>query len=456
MPEPVALAPLFSEDVDTIHRRLLADVNAGREPTDPEWVDTTPGGWVSEQLRVFALECERLWDALAQELPAAGLIAYAWGPYLDAHAEGYGLQRKEAAYASGPVQFTGEVGVVIGTGVEVARPAGADDDPAAEPVVFRTIESGVIPVGGVLELDAVADEPGVAGNVGAGAVTLLYGPVTGTITDVVNLDAMSGGADKETDEQLRVRLLEHIASPEGSGTAADLTREALTRPGVAAVTVEHLFAGDGTARIVLVGPGSQPVGPAVIADVQQYIDPLAAVTTVSTEITLTTGATIEVADASGMDPSGKVVAGQHLLRYTSRTDTELHGVTGGDGVTLEVGAQIGQSGRGAGRAPVGLTVVVATATTLDVDVDVTVVCEAGYSVGGEGGTIDPTDPIAAAVAGYINALLAGADVVDGRAEAAVFGVKGIYDVPGLLLNGAPGNLEVGPLQIAKCGEVTVS
>ncbi len=459
MPDPSALAPLFAEDVDTIHRRLLADVNAGREPNDPDWVDTTPGGWLSEQLRVAALEFERLWDAISQELPAAGMVAYAWGPFLDAHAEGYGLERKPASFASVVAQFTGEQDVVVGVGVEVAVPADPDADPDAEPILFRTTESGTIGESGVLELPAVATETGPASNVGPDAIELLYSTVTGTITSVTNPQAAGGGADPETDEQLRVRLLEHLQAPEGSGTAADLRRMALEEPSVIDATVEHLFAGDGTARIVLVGAGNLPVGPAVVDAVQQRIDPSSVIATVTADTALTNdpaGITLPVDDTTGFDPSGKVVAGQHLLRYTGKTDTTLTGVSGGEGTTLVDGATVRQSGRGAGEAPVGLTVVVATAETVTVDIAATIVPEAGYSVGGEAGTVNLNPRAEAAIRGYVDALRSGDDPILGRVEAAAFSVRGVYDVTACTIEGQAENFTIGPLQIAKCGTVTLT
>jgi uncharacterized phage protein gp47/JayE len=270
MAELTDFLPLFRESLDTIRARVDADVNAGIDPSDERYIDTTPGGFYHDISQAVLLEIERLWEALSVEVPAAAFPSFAFGEYLDEHGEVYGVERKAAAASSGLVRFTGAEGTAVNAGTEVAAvPA----DPEADPVSYSVTEGGVIGASGSLDLPVIAEEVGEEGNVPAGSATVLLTPVAG-VTAVTNPLALTGGADVESDEPYRDRLELELTAPQGAGNAADYERWALAFPGVGGAVVQPVWDGPGTVRVVISDAGGGPVGPSVVAGLQALLDPV--------------------------------------------------------------------------------------------------------------------------------------------------------------------------------------
>lgn len=264
--------PLFAETPDTIRARIDADVNAGVDPLDPLFLDTTEGGIYFDVTQGVILEFARQWDALATEVPAAMFPAFSWGGYLDEWGITTNVERKAAVRATGTVTFTGLVGTLIATGTQVATP---QTDPDAAPVIFETTASGTIPGGGSVTVPVRAIDPGSAGNVATGTITLLVSPVAG-ITAITNPAATTGGSEVETDDAYRERILLEIAQPAGAGNIADYERWALAYPGVGHVTVQPIWAGPGTVRIIPTDADNNPSSPTVVSGLQAQLDPVAA------------------------------------------------------------------------------------------------------------------------------------------------------------------------------------
>lgn len=302
--------PLIRENIDTIRARLDSDANAGLDPSDPDFKDTTVGGIFYDITQALGLEAERLWDLLSVEVPASMFPLFAWGTYLDQHGVTINLPRKAEVKATGEVTFTGDEGTLIATGTQVAT---IQTDPDAEPVVFATIESGTIPVGGSITLDVEAVVAGAEGNVASGAITVLLSPVAG-IASITNTDATSGGADVESDDLYRQRILIEYAAPHGAGTIADYERWALGYAPVGYVTVEPLWNGAGTVRVIVTDQSNNPVSSTVEDGLQNLLDPVAgegrglapigAIVTVETPALLTVNVAATVTFESGYSLDG--------------------------------------------------------------------------------------------------------------------------------------------------------
>lgn len=269
MPEFQDFLPLVAEDTNTIRARLDADANAGVDPSDDAFIDTTEGGFYWDLTQAPVLELDRLWDFLGTEVPSAMFPAYAFGDYLDDWGVSLGVARKDAAAASGEVTFTGDDDTLVATHTQVSAPS---SDPDADPVVFETTDAGTI-TGGTLTLPVAALVAGAAGNQPAGAVTVLESPLPG-ITAVSNANAITGGADIETDDLYRDRILLAFNPGGGAGTVTDYEQWALAYPGVGHVTVEPLWAGNGTVRVVITDENNQPVSAAIIDGLQAELDPV--------------------------------------------------------------------------------------------------------------------------------------------------------------------------------------
>lgn len=275
MPGLLDFVPVFQETINRIRSRINADANAGLSPTDPAFLDTTAGGFFWDTTQAPALEISRLWDAIGTEMVAAMFPAYAWGTYLDEHGITVGLVRKNWVPAAGSVTFTGTAGTFIATGTQVAAPQAAPD---ADPVTFTTNVGVTIPGGGSIDVPVTAVTPGSAGNVAANSITILLSPVgddTHSISAITNPLASTGGADVESDEDFRTRILLAFQGAQGSGTVADYEEWALAYAGVGNVTVTPIWSGPGTVLVTITDANNKPVSAGVVSGLQALLDPVA-------------------------------------------------------------------------------------------------------------------------------------------------------------------------------------
>lgn len=485
--------PLYQEDASTVRARLDADVNAGLDLDDPRWVDTREGTFYYDITQVVLLELVRLWDALSVEVPAAAFVAYAWGPYLDAHAELFGLVRKDATSADGfvtvtgtpgtvlaagsvfgtetvtddadPIEFVTDVGGTLSAGVAVPTaltavasstggtlPAGtyyyyvttlsAFGETTSAPIISATVAGATSKItldwagvvgsvsfsvyrttvnGGVgqriyngatsayvddnsavpsvagppqednsagVTVPITASDPGVEGNVSAGAITEIESgnPALNTVTNAV---ATQGGTEDETDEELRARILLEFEG-RGAGNINDYRRWALSRPGVGRVFVNPVYAGAGTVQVVLMTSTGDPVSAAVVTDVQTFIDPL-----------------VGTAD---------------------------------------------------GEAPPGVTVNVTTPTTVAVSIVGVVAFKPGYSLDGTAGTIAQRALIVQAITDYIDALDVGDDVIYDHVKAQFFRAPGVLSISGVTVNAGTADVALSsvPPQVASLNTPTLT
>lgn len=171
--------------------------------SDPDW-DVSPG---TPEYKIL--------ESVARELSNTqnqGIISdYHWdidtkaGKYLDRFIETFGMNRIPARRASGVVTFSrgtpATENILVPTGTQVYRPATS----IGPQVNFQTVGSGQILVGQTsttVPVEAVV--AGTSGNVPSGSITSLAQSIPG-ITSITNPEGMSGGADIESDEQLRIR-----------------------------------------------------------------------------------------------------------------------------------------------------------------------------------------------------------------------------------------------------------
>lgn len=448
MADPIDFLPLASETIQAIRARLDADANVGVSPEDDAYLDTIEGGFFFDLTQAVALEMERLWDFAATEVPAATFIQFAWGDYLDEHGAAVGVDRKDAARATGEVTFTGTNGTVISPGVQLATPT---TDPDEEARAYQVVAGGTVS-GGTLTVAVEAVDVGAAGNTPANSVTLLMTPVSG-VAAVTNVVAISGGADIETDEQYRDRLLLEFTS-QGAGTRADYERWALAYPGIGYATVQPLWAGGGTVRVMVTDPNNDPVSQTARDGLQAQLDPFNAINQLNGSHTLPVG-TITVDSTTGFRTFGRIRVADQLVNYTAITSTTFTGCTGGTG-TFPDNTAVVQSGEGRGQAPIGAEVYVDTPVTLAVNVSAAVAFDPGYSLDGTGGTIATRDDISTSLSGYIDNVEVGEDIVLNHVESRFFRVRGVYDVTGTQLNGVAANLTVAANQVAALGTVILT
>lgn len=184
--------------------------------------------------------------------------------------------RKGATYAEGIVSFTGIAGTIIPVGSELT---GAE-------IGYETTEEitlGSGPTNGPVR----ALDSGVAGNLEQGTDLTFEAPPIGADGGATVVE-LSGGTDEETDEALRVRILQRIQNPPMGGSEADYVRWALAVPGVTrawakpeqgpgTITVRFLM------DVVRADDDGWPT-PDDVQDVADYIDKMRPVTVMDTYV----------------------------------------------------------------------------------------------------------------------------------------------------------------------------
>lgn len=199
------------------------------------------------------------------------IVDTADGDWLERHAAIWGVARKAAAPAVGNITATGTNGALIPAGSTLVRSDGAQYTTDAEAVI----------AGGTATIAVTAVEAGQAGNAAAGSALAFESPLPGVAAGAsVAAGGLAGGADIESDDSLRARLLARIQAPPHGGAAHDYVAWALEVPGVSRAWVYpgELGLGTVTVRFVRDDDASPIPDAGEVAAVQAHIDALRPVT----------------------------------------------------------------------------------------------------------------------------------------------------------------------------------
>ena len=127
---------------------------------------------------------------------------------------------------------------------------------------------------GTVDVAITAVEPGPTGNVGAGAITIMMDPIAG-VTLVTNADKITGGAEEEDDESLRLRIAEYDETSGESfvGCDADYKRWAKEVSGVGAVLVDAQYekTHPNWVRLIILDSSGEPANGSIIQNVYDHI-----------------------------------------------------------------------------------------------------------------------------------------------------------------------------------------
>jgi uncharacterized phage protein gp47/JayE len=179
-----------------------------------------------------------------------------------------GIPRNSGSFATGIVQFSGTESTVIPKDTLLQNISGIE---------FLTTVSGTI-TGGVINIDIVAKESGISGNV-VDTTLELVSPIDGVNNSVLVILAPSGGLDLESDDDYRARMLEFIQNPPMGGNKTDYEIWVRSIAGVGNAWCLPLERGGGTVDVIFKASGSNPVpSGALIAEVEDYIDSVKPVT----------------------------------------------------------------------------------------------------------------------------------------------------------------------------------
>lgn len=183
--------------------------------------------------------------------------------YLERWCSIWGITRKVAAAATGTVTFAVQAGSVIPSGTLLQALDGVQYQTTADATI--TAPTATAPVAAVLAA--------AAGNRATGQSLSLVSPVIGVQT-TATAGELSGGADVETDDALRARLIARIQQPPHGGAGYDYTAWALEVSGVTRAWVYPAELGLGTVTVRFVRDlDATPIPDAgEVAVVQAYID----------------------------------------------------------------------------------------------------------------------------------------------------------------------------------------
>ena len=141
--------------------------------------------------------------------------------YLDRHASIWlTTPRIAAVSATGQVTFTLQAGAVIPSGTLLRAFDNVEYQTTADATVSGL--SATAPLSAVL--------PGVSGNRSTGQTLTLVSPITGVQASAL-CGELSGGAETESDDALRARVLERIQEPPNGGSSLDYVAWAKEVPG---------------------------------------------------------------------------------------------------------------------------------------------------------------------------------------------------------------------------------
>lgn len=162
------------------------------------------------------------------------------GSWLERHAYDYGMARLPASYARGSVDLSGTTGTLVPSGLLLQR---------ADGVRYVTTSGGTVS-GGLLTVSVLCDLAGKTGNAAAGVRMTLTGAVSGLALDhEVSATGIGGGADTESDESLRARVLFRKRMPPRGGAVHDYVAWGREINGVTGVFVDPVTLTNGRSSV---------------------------------------------------------------------------------------------------------------------------------------------------------------------------------------------------------------
>ena len=258
--------PLFlqGQSVDEIHRRMMDDLPPGIDKSEGQipWDFTRPAATEKSEFVEFQLN-----EAIQLAFPQ-----WAYGEWLDRHAEMARVTRRAANRAYGVITVRGIPGTVIPSGFQFATPAGLMSSVIYTAIGGVTL-SGTPDANGQVSASVTvrAADGGIEGNAPPDTVIFMVKPISG-ITAVTNEYAMTGGTEPEDDEALRERVLSSLRLGSSFvGRNADYIRWAQEVDGVGAAICIPEANGPGTVELVIVDGNGIPANQQILDDVYAYI-----------------------------------------------------------------------------------------------------------------------------------------------------------------------------------------
>ena len=176
------------------------------------------------------------------------------GEYLEKHANDRGLQRRAASAATGEVTFYLKEALEFPVAVDKGTVVGTQGE---NPQRFETLESCAIEAGETsVSARVKALREGREGNVLRETVNVLITPPA-YIDSVINDLHFTGGADEESDQSLRERIIESFVNVSNGTNCAYYRNVAMQVEGVASASVVPRARGAGTVDIYIASQNTE-------------------------------------------------------------------------------------------------------------------------------------------------------------------------------------------------------
>ena len=316
---------LQNKSTDEIHTQMLDSM--------PGDIDKSQGQHPYNYTRPTAMIASELCQQTLPEIIKLIFPMFAYGEWLDYHAQIRGISRRPATASSGSLQLTVTKNTNIPAGSQFST-ASVDGQPS---VVFETTQGKFNLPEGTTEVPVKCTQTGTVGNVIAGTVIFKLSQLSG-VTAVTNPEAITGGTEEEDDDSLRARIvsLDQSQSVSYVGSVADYKRWSLEVPGVGGVTVIPAQDDSGLVTLVITDSNGDPANEEICQNVYDYImspaDPELRLTAPNVKLSvipptiteLSISATVEVGTGSSLDAikTAFIEAVQAYLD-TARSDGEV-------------------------------------------------------------------------------------------------------------------------------------
>jgi uncharacterized phage protein gp47/JayE len=258
MPSPEVEVPSLDQVYDEMRAQL---------PTGFPINNTDPYGVYETYLRLAAQGIVDVRRFLAELLPQVFVLT-ASGGWLDLHAADVKVTRIPARFTEGLVDFHCEVTGIVPAGTIVQTEA----DPLGQRLRYLvTANTPIKPP--MTRVPVRAESPGAAWNVSSGQITTLV-TVLDFVESITNANdwLTQSGVDLESDDLLRERLLLMWPALGTGSTWHAYKKWAREVQGVVKVAVlDQHPRGQGTVDVVI-APGLGTPEPALVEEVQAYID----------------------------------------------------------------------------------------------------------------------------------------------------------------------------------------
>ena len=316
---------LQNKSTDEIHTQMLDSM--------PGDIDKSQGQHPYNYTRPTAMIASELCQQTLPEIIKLIFPMYAYGEWLDYHAQMRGISRRPATASSGTLQLTVTKNTNIPEGSQFST-ASVDGQPS---VVFETTQGKFNLPEGTTEVPVKCMQTGTAGNVIAGTVIFKLSQLSG-VTAVTNPEAITGGTEEEDDDSLRARIvsLDQSQSVSYVGSVADYKRWSLEVPGVGGVTVIPAQDDSGLVTLVITDSNGDPANEEICQNVYDYImspaDPELRLTAPNVKLSvipptiteLSISATVEVGTGSSLEAiKNAFIEAVQVYLDTARSDGEV-------------------------------------------------------------------------------------------------------------------------------------